>query len=187
MFVGRRRKAKLLSAFEKHPVGTPLVLLITLGVVLADQYNYEQPTFSPIEIIALLFIMNILLFMLLGLHHALKRTMKVKYWTFGQKCKFTLYLFITLTMFTPNNIIGGLIFLSFFFVLIYFVVRRIWDWYKNTNSLIKSSKQPKVNIVAIEEIDRMDGRQFELFLSKLYDGLGYLNLTVYKTSFLSCF
>jgi hypothetical protein len=173
--MGRTRKTKLLSAFEKHPVGAPLVLLITLGVVLADQYNYEQPTFSPTEIIALLIIMNILLFMLLGLNRALKRTKKVKYWTFGQKCKLTLYLFITLTMITPNNIIGGLIFLSFFFGLIYFVVRGIFDWCKNTNFVINSLKQTKVNFVAIEEIDRMDGRQFELFLSKLYDGLGYFS------------
>lgn len=59
----------------------------------------------------------------------------------------------------------------FFWGLIYFIFKGIWWWYKNLNYVISSSDSTKVNIVAIEELDRMDGRQFELFLSKLYDGL----------------
>jgi hypothetical protein len=54
MLMGRRRKSRTLSAFEKHPIGAPLVLLITIGVVLADHYNNEQPKFNTLEIIALL-------------------------------------------------------------------------------------------------------------------------------------
>jgi HJR/Mrr/RecB family endonuclease len=173
MFMGRRRKAKTLSAFEKHPIGTPLMILIILGVSLADQFTLEQPKFNTQELIATLVIMNICIFMLLGIHRAWKRTKKIKYWTFGQKCKFTLYLFVTLMMLAPNNIFGGLLYLSFFIGLIYFILRGIWAWCKGINFQSSSPKRINVNFVALEEIDRMDGRQFELFLSKLYDGLGY--------------
>jgi hypothetical protein len=111
----------------------------------------------------------------MGLHLALKRTKKVKYWTFAQKCKLTLYLFVTLMMFAPHNIIGGLLYLSFFIGFIYLIFKGFYHWFKDINFLNSSSEHTKVNLVAIEEIDRMDGRQFELFLSKLYDGLGYFS------------
>lgn len=41
--------------------------------------------------------------------------------------------------------------------------------------MIGSLKPTKTYFVAIEEIDRIDGRQFELFFSKLYVGLGYFS------------
>jgi hypothetical protein len=64
MFMGKRRKAKTLSAFEKHQKGTPLMILIILGVSLADQYTLDKPKFNTQELIALLVIMNICIFML---------------------------------------------------------------------------------------------------------------------------
>jgi hypothetical protein len=176
--MGRRRKVKTLSAFEKHPIGATLILLITIGVSLADQYNIQEPkseAFNMIGIFLILIVMNIGFFSILGLHRAFERTKKVKYWTFGQKCKFTLYLFVTLMMFAPHNIIGGLLYLSFFIGLMYLILSGIWDWCKNIKFVIGSPKPPIFNFVAMEEIDKMDGRQFELFLSKLYDGLGYFS------------
>jgi hypothetical protein len=172
----RTRAAKILSAIRKHPIG--VLLLIIIGTAIADLQNSQEPNgqiFNSVGIFALLILMNIGFFKLIGLHLALKRTKKVIYWTFVQKCKLSLYIFVTLMMFAPHNIIGGLLYLSFFIGLIYFIFKGIWRWYKNINFVISSSESTKVNFVAIEEIDRMDGRQFELFLSKLYDGLGYFS------------
>ncbi|MCM3669011.1 restriction endonuclease [Mesobacillus maritimus] len=176
--MSRRRKAKTLIAFKQHPIGTPLLLLLTVGVALADQNKtelYKNGLFNILGIFALLITVNIFIFRQFGLHRAFNRTKKIRYWTFQQKCKWTLYLFVTIMMFAPHNIIGGLLYLSFFICLIYFIFKGIWDWCKNINFGISSSKRTKVNFVAIEEIDSMDGRQFELFLSKIYDGLGYFS------------
>jgi hypothetical protein len=176
MLMGRTRVNKILSVFRKHPIS--VLLFIIIGTAIADLQNFQGlkgDIFNILGIFALLILMNIGIFRLLGLHLALKRTKKVKYWTFAQKCKLTLYLFVTLMMFAPHNIIGGLLYLSFFIGLIYFIFKGIWRWYKNINFVISSSEPTKVNFMAIEEIDRMDGRQFELFLSKLYDGLGYFS------------
>jgi hypothetical protein len=177
MLMGRRRKAKSsLTTFEKHPIGTPLVLLILIEVTLVDQYNIElNQTGNIIGIYALLLAVNIGIFRLFELHHAYRRTKKLRYWTFGQKCKLTLYLFGTLMMFAPHNFIGGLLYISFFIGLFYFIVRGIWDRLKNVTSFFSTPKRPKVQFVAINEIDKMSGTQFELFLSKLYDGLGYFS------------
>jgi hypothetical protein len=176
MLMGRRRRAKSLSTFEKHPISAPLVLLILIGVTLVDQYNIElNQTGDTIGLYVLLIAVNIGIFRLLGLHLAYRRTRKLKYWTFGQKCKMTLYLFGTLMMFAPQNIIGGLLYISFFIGLIYFILKGIWDKLKNITSVFSLPKRPKVHSVAIEEIDKMSGTQFELFLSKLYDGLGYFS------------
>jgi hypothetical protein len=174
--MGRTRESKILSVIRKYPIG--VLFLIIIGTAVADLQNLQEPkgeTINILGIFALLILMNIGFFRLLGLHFALKRTNKVKFWTFAQKCKLILYLFVTLMMFAPHNIIGGLLYLSFFIGLIDFIFKGILHWCKNNNFVNSSSERTKVNFVAIEEIDRMDGRQFELFLSKLYDGLGYFS------------
>jgi hypothetical protein len=162
MFMGRTRESKILSVFRKHSIG--FLSLIIIGTAIPDFQNPQEPKgtiFNTIGIFALLILMNIGFFRLLGLHLVLKQTKKVKYCTFAQKGKLTLYLFVTLMMFAPHNIIGGLLYLFFFIGLIYFIFIGIWSWYKNINSVISSSESTKVNFVAIEEIDNMDGRQFE--------------------------
>ena len=120
--MGRTRESKILSVFRKHPIG--VLFLIITGAAIADLQNFQGAKgeiFNTLGIFALLILMNIGFFRLLGLHLALKRTKKVKYWTFAQKCKLTLYLFVTLMMFAPHNIIGGLLYFSFFIGLIYFI------------------------------------------------------------------
>ncbi|WP_157951030.1 restriction endonuclease [Peribacillus acanthi] len=176
--MGRRRIGRNSSSSDKFPVGPALVILIFFGVSLAGQFKIELPKSeigNLLGLFVLIVIVNISIFRLFGLQRAFNRTAKLKYWTFGQKCKLTLYLFISLMMFAPSNIIGGLLYISFFLGLFYFILRGIWDWAKNINTFINSSKRSKVNFVAIEEIDKMDGRQFELFLTQLYDGLGYFS------------
>jgi hypothetical protein len=117
--MGRTREPKTLSPFRKHPIG--VLLLIIIGTALTDLHNFQESkgeTFNILGIFAILILMNIGIFRLLGLHLALKRTKNVKYWTFAHKCKLTLYLIVTLMMFAPHNIIGGLLYFSFFISLI---------------------------------------------------------------------
>lgn len=86
MFMGRTRESKILSFFRKHPVG--VLFLIIIGIAIANLQNFQGPKgeiFNILGIFALLIVMNIGLFRLMGLHLALKRTKKVKYWTFAQK------------------------------------------------------------------------------------------------------
>jgi HJR/Mrr/RecB family endonuclease len=107
----------------------------------------------------------------MGLHQAFQRTHRIQYWKFKQKCIFCLYLFLVILMIGetfPHGELLGIIFL----------IGSVWHSYKNLNSNYVLSpsvgdKRSKIRHIAIGEIDEMEGTEFEVFLSKLFDGLGY--------------
>lgn len=177
----RRRRKNLEKEIKKHPVIYSLIILITLGVSVADKYNLILPENDFIfSLVFFIFTscINIGIFRLMGLHHAYKQTKKIQYWKSGQKVKLTLYLFFSIMMFAPDNFVGGLIYLVFFFGLLFVMLRAIWNKMIGVKRVLLSSNRStrsKVNYVAMEEIDRMDGIEFEVFLSKLYDALGYFS------------
>lgn len=79
-----------------------------------------------------------------------------------------------------RGVIGGLLFLSFFMILTFFILRGILNTFRKfitPKTFFPSASlfQTQVDIVALEEIDKMDGTEFEVFIAKLYDALGYFS------------
>lgn len=117
----------------------------------------------------------VLIWRYLHLHRASARTWKVRYWRPWDKIKLMVLILSFLTvmsLITDSEWIYKLIYSIILFSLtwytIVFIIKRI-----KSIKLFFYHKPNRSPSFAIEEIDKLDGTQFEVTLAEVYDGLGY--------------
>ncbi|HWL25791.1 MAG TPA: restriction endonuclease [Ureibacillus sp.] len=164
----------------------PVFFLIIMGMVVADEINpfYDDIT-TTIVFLLFLIAINIGPFHFMGLHKAFKRTPRIRYWKIKQKAYFFLYVLIIFIMICKILIhldfIGFLFVLGSFFVVIGLLMKRNNKFY--TILLLFLNKREKLEHIGISEVDKMTGTEFELFLAKLYDALGYYSEVTPNTDY----
>lgn len=115
----------------------------------------------------------ILGWMYLKLNLVSSRTWKIKYWNLWDKSKLILFIVLVFSfvgLATGADWLNELIEWFIVFGLIWFFIAYLRKGIRFLTSLYKPRTPSSF---AIEEIDKMDGIQFEITLEKIYDGLGY--------------
>lgn len=178
--MGRQpRTRKRRRANQSSPLSSiiPIVILFIMGIKVAVDINLLQDDVSStLVFLVFLIAINIGLFRYMGLHRALQRTHRIKYWTIKQKSLFSLYLLLIVLMIGEILPHGEILTLLFLLGLLYIGIRSVMHSYKNLNAVLPSlpfEKRSKFYHMDIKEIDKMEGTAFEVFLSELYDGMGY--------------
>lgn len=178
--MGRKHRTRMLRRANQTNTSTSIqyiVVLFFMGMAVAyETKQIQDDLFSTLVFLVFLIAINVGLFRYMELHQAFKRTHRIQYWKFKQKCIFGLYLFLTVLMIGATHSYGRFLYLAFFLVLLYIGFISGWKSYKNFNAALPPAidgKRYKIHHMNIEEIDKMEGTEFELFLSKLYDGMGY--------------
>lgn len=172
--MGRKKQQRKHQGTNQSFITTtvlPILFLFIFGLSIANETDQDFLT------MAILVSINIGIFRLLGLHKAFRRTRHVQYWKLKQKVFFVLYLFLTTIMFGSIFTYGEMyISLAFFVGLLFFGVRIIWISLINLKSMLPSlenDKRSKIKQITIDDIDKMEGTEFEVYLSNLYDQMGY--------------
>ncbi|WP_298472747.1 restriction endonuclease [uncultured Psychrobacillus sp.] len=178
--MGRKPRAKTIkSTNQSNELSTiiEIIVLFFIGMTVATEiYQIKDDVQSTFLLLGILFFINVWLFRIMDLHLAFKRSHRVQYWKFKQKIIFGLYLFLTLSMIGATFPYGEVLNLLFFLVLIYLGINFVWQSFKNFSFVLPHRQKTILTTIrnfAIEEIDQMEGKEFEAFLSKLYDGMGY--------------
>ncbi|GGH73243.1 hypothetical protein GCM10007096_00270 [Pullulanibacillus pueri] len=113
----------------------------------------------------------------LGLHKAWKRTNKIKYWKFDEKVKLHFLCFVGAIALceSPQEIVGVVAIIGYLCFTLTFFSKFLWELVQALSKKIYIPKGygSRRTIEDIEHIDRMTGTEFEVFLAKLFDGLGY--------------
>ncbi|TQR14744.1 restriction endonuclease [Psychrobacillus soli] len=152
-----------------------IIILFIIGLETAGSIKpLQDDATTTTGLLIFLFAINIGLFRSMELHKAFQHTHRIQYWKFKQKSIFCLYLFFTVLTIAEIVPYGWVLTISFVLGLIYIGIRSVST--KKCNIGLPSlpiknhSKQLQIDI---EEIDKMDGKQFEVYLAELYDGMGY--------------
>lgn len=180
--MGRKKGKRNPSGLSRRKRSTPtsplivIIFLFIMGLLIADEIKLLQDDVTT-TIVFLVFLtaINIALFRYLGLHRAFKRTPLIRYWKLKQKGNFGLYIVMLLIMI--GKLIAHVDFLAVLFVLGLLIIgiSLLMKRNKMFNAILHSlsNKRKKLAHIEISEVDKMTGTEFELFLAKLYDGLGY--------------
>lgn len=166
-----RQKAKQYKTFHfKIPSIIISIFLFIFNLQIAAIIKPLQDDVLTTSVLLIFLIaINIGLFRSLKLHKAFQRTRRIRYWKFKQKALFCLY-FIS-TFLTISEIVPYIEILIIFFVIVLTSIRfRLFNI--SLSSLIFKRHFKKLQI-DIEEIDKMDGKEFEIYLAKLFNGMGY--------------
>lgn len=163
------RTKKHRSNYQSNTSTTILfsIVIFYLGIGIVNEINpVEYDLKSSLISLLFLIVLNIGLFLYMGLHKALRHSPHIRKWKLKQKGILGLYFIYTISMiinrFQRRDILTALLFLGFLYIVIRLVMRN----YKIKNCFNHCN-------ININKIDKMSGREFELFLSKLYNGLGY--------------
>lgn len=172
-----KRKVK-----KQHRTKQTIISSILFSIILFIMGLETAGSIKPIQVdvtttfVLLIFLIaiNIGLFRSMELHKAFRHTHRIRYWKFKQKSIFCLYLLLTLLMIAEIVPYGGVLAILFVIGLISIGIRSVstkkFRIAFPSLTLNKHSKQLQLDI---EEIDKMDGKEFEVYLAELYDGLGY--------------
>jgi len=178
--MSKKHRAKATKSTNKSNASSmtlQTMVLFFIGMTVADEiYEIQEDVQSSFLLLGILFFINVGLFRTMGLHLAFNRSHRVQYWKLNQKTIFGLYLFLTVSMIGATFPYGELLILLFFLVLIYLGINFVWQSFKKLSFVLPHQRNTKLNTIhnlAIEEIDQMEGKEFEVFLSKLYDAMGY--------------
>lgn len=151
------------------------IILFIMGLETAGSIKPIQDDVTTTSALLIFLIaINIGLFRSMELHKAFRHTHRIRYWKFKQKIIFYLYLFFTILTIAEIVPYGVVLTILFVLGLISIGIRSVTT--KKFNIALPSppfKKHPKQLQLDIEEIDKMDGKEFEIYLAELYDGLGY--------------
>ncbi|HWJ77307.1 MAG TPA: restriction endonuclease [Niallia sp.] len=155
---------------------TVLVLFI-LGVAIAEEIHpFQDELTTTIVLLSFFIVINIGLFRYMALHKALQHTHRIKYWKAKQKATLYIFLFLTVIMIGEIFRYGMILAILFLFILLLIGIRSVIICYKDSSMSLPSfpfEKHSKLLQINIEDIDKMDGKEFEVFLAELYDAMGY--------------
>lgn len=174
----RKPKSQLRTKQSNISSGiVPSLVLFILGIAVAEEIQPLQDDLTTtLVLLSFLIAINVGLFRYMALHKAFQHTHRIKYWKVKQKSTFYLYLFLTVIMIGEIFRYGMILAILFLFGLLLIGIRSVVIRYKNSNMVLPSfplKKHSKLLRINIEEIDKMEGKGFEVFLAELYDGMGY--------------
>ncbi|GGD21469.1 restriction endonuclease [Pontibacillus salipaludis] len=113
---------------------------------------------------ALLLGMNSYIAKALALHLTYKRSRRIRTWSLIEKLRLSIYLFVTLITMGASG--------SWEVYYLFSIALALLLMHKYSDTLFSKSKTTH-DAFAMREIDQMSGTEFEQFVSKLYEGLGY--------------
>lgn len=167
----RTRKIRIAKRSDTLSSILTCVVLLIMGMVVADNINpVQEDVTSSLVFSIFLIAINVGLFQYMGLLRTFQRTPRIRYWNLKHKSMLALYLFLLYLM------IGKILALVFFFYLLYTGIRSVVNRCKSSNAVLPSlisDKRASYHHIAIKKIDQMDGKEFELFLAELFNGMNY--------------
>ncbi|MFC7365485.1 MULTISPECIES: restriction endonuclease [Bhargavaea] len=163
-----RRKSTDTIEFNIPPIFLYVTILFSMGVRLAWEIKNVHHDFQTILTLWLfIFFIIVGLFIILGLQRPFYRTRRIEHWRYREKTLLVLYFFLVTIMVGEAFKYGRLLIPVYFICLFYVALLAV----RNGNKLFEI--KPSIDHVSLKEVDQMSGTEFEVFLSKLYRGLGY--------------
>ncbi|SIT88062.1 restriction endonuclease [Edaphobacillus lindanitolerans] len=176
----KNRNKREENYFVPKPLRKCLLILglFFLGMEITSQILLQNDLPASLLFWVFLILISVMLFRLLGLNKSFRRTHRIQNWK--PKQKLTLYLYIFLNVLLIASMLNFSYQMVVFFFLVLFLFRRsIGQRAKKFEMMFPSflrnlrKKSFHVDFVSMEDIDNMSGTEFEKFLFKLFDGLGY--------------
>ena len=162
---------------NNSPSITLSIFLFIMGATIAEEINpLQDDVTTTLVLLGFLIAINVGLFRYMGLNQAFQRTHHIQCWNIKEKSILYLYLFLIVFMVGKLIPYGGVLSLIYLIIVIFIGIRSLMEKLKKPYTLfpfLSLQKHTKLNQISMEEIDKMDGKEFEVFLSRLYDGMGY--------------
>ncbi|KGP90542.1 restriction endonuclease [Pontibacillus chungwhensis BH030062] len=157
----RKRKNSLLSpALQSRLIISCFIFIaLLLSISISEEDLQTRWILS-----ALLLGMNIYTAKALALHLTYKRSKRIRTWSLIEKLRLSIYLFVTVLTMGASA--------SWEVYSLYSIALGLLLVHKYSDTLFSKSKDG-FETLAMNEIDQMSGTEFEQFVSKLYEGLGY--------------
>lgn len=150
------------------------VILFMMGLMIAGEIHPIQDDGTTTSLfVVFLIAINIGLFRTMQLHKPLQCTHRIRYWSFKDKSIFCLYLFLIVLMLAELIPYGQILIIVFFIGLIHIGFRPVKNQIRNLDLSFLTNRTSNQLQTTIEDIDQMDGLEFEKFLADLYTALGY--------------
>ena len=149
-------------------------ILFTMGLLIAGEIHPLQDDATTTSfLLVMLIAINIGLFRTMQLHKPFQRTHLIQYWSFKDKSIFCLYLFLIVLMLAELIPYGQILIVVFIIGAIHMSFRTVKEQIKKLDLSLLGNRTTNQSQTTIEDIDQMDGLEFEKFLAELYKALGY--------------